>query len=1553
MIYKISEKAKYTAAGRALSIILALALVFGALVPGLGTIKAGAAGTLNFSESYNVKVSISVTNDADGWNSASCKIYAKEFCGTGPERKVQEYDIKSSIDDDNETWTVTESCGHSFPSKVVIYTDFGGGVTWREWGADVNIYVNDVNVKSAHLVVKSSIFSSSDQTDTLTIDKIHYPYPKTINVLNHHPDIEDMPAEENFNEFFEDDTEPGRATGNIFINACDVYGVNWYADYGAYGAPDDYTNDSGDGILYGTTGVSAPGVSPGIVYKLYSTKGTDHKSTYTFIYETGCTGHETVTKQVSVYYYFKHTLTVKVNNQAVFTERKFKGDFSDLNDVPMPDGYTLNGFDKTGEGTYDHEARQFTYGDTDAVLTAALKANKYKIAFDGNGATLGRMTNKTATYGTPLQLPANSFSREDNYGAYKFAGWNTKADGSGTAISNRGFAISLTPVSGETVTLYAQWNLIGWNLTLRYPEEMGIPEREVAVSKEPGLNYFEPEQYIDTGADDVHYVYVPQGENLSDINSNMTVDLLYVGEGHNMTSIATTVPPTCPSDGNLGYGEGEHHCTYCGQSREVLLPPLNHEYSEPEWDWELTYSAATAKFTCTRCGDIQRYYTETSCSDNENTRTYTASVQFGGRTYTDTKEEHINHIFFDLNGGSGSLTPVTVIDCDYELPGLHPSSYMPLASFKGWLIGDKIYQPGEYIEAGDFTAIAQWEIGWSEIQRAVDGGATSITLGADVVAGPEDGPIIIPSGKTVNINLNGHKIDRNLDAPVQDGSVIKITGGTLNLTDSKGTGMVTGGNTAGNGGGIYVESGTLNLASTCNIAFNRAAGNGGGVYVESGRLSMSGGLVTDNICGGNGGGIYVDNASAFEMSYTSEVSRNACVSSNPLTGGVYINNITNPNDADDHSFKVSDAVKICNNYSAQSDEAVLADGSASNLAVNEENSIKGLIWYQLEPDALICISGEPGYAYIAPSDGSVTVELVNFRSDSIDYEPALEGGNLVFAGHTHFFGEPVWTWADDFSSASAEFTCTGCGYTETVEATVNAGSNNTHFIYTASAVSGEKTYTDEKRSAKTWNISVAGVPVNGDNCGDVLGDGTVSYNVNTNTLTLTNAVIEMSTREGVAETFEYGIRYNVNRGTSFKIVLNGENRIVDEIRHDDITRKYGIAMFNSGGNDCKPTISGSGSLEITMAAPALESSDAYFCGIHSSGSVTTINGPDIRAFIEGQGPSEGIHCNDKLVITGESDVKCITGANASSKALYAKSLDMAQGTALELVSGGSAVASNCALTEGTAALGAMVNTLNTQEGKVRWDGTTALSSYKYVSIPAEGEEINHFISCSVDKSEVIKGEYLTWTVVTSDEVTWLRLNGSYTPSGGIRKNISALYKSSSTGANVSRTADNGIATWVIRIKASYTGEDSSVLQSWTVSYKAGSDTAYTKANEDSPASVTVYKDAEAYTAATQVLAAFTLVSASVQSENVTADVYAPVTIVTTSDCTKVRIGTGGKFATYQTTTKNNVFYVDDPATGLRTWTVNYKFKGSGPAEYTVNARGSAWGTPKTFTVNIV
>ena len=127
-----------------------------------------------------------------------------------------------------------------------------------------------------------------------------------------------------------------------------------------------------------------------------------------------------------------------------------------------------------------------------------------------------------------------------------------------------------------------------------------------------------------------------------------------------------------------------------------------------------------------------------------------------------------------------------------------------------------------------------------------------IVLGADIVL-TED--MTIEAGKSVTLDLYGHKLDRGLgEASSTGGCVIHIKqGGSLTINDSStdGSGVITGGYNY-NGGGI-LNWGTL-VVNGGTISGNRASSNGGGIC-NYGTATINGGTISGNTASGNGGGI--------------------------------------------------------------------------------------------------------------------------------------------------------------------------------------------------------------------------------------------------------------------------------------------------------------------------------------------------------------------------------------------------------------------------------------------------------------------------------------------------------------------------------------------------------------------------------------------------------------------------------------------------------------------------------------------------------------------------
>lgn len=87
-----------------------------------------------------------------------------------------------------------------------------------------------------------------------------------------------------------------------------------------------------------------------------------------------------------------------------------------------------------------------------ATVTIRTRLKQHNVVFDANGGE-GTMAQQSYSYGEAQALTANGFTRSD----YTFAGWNTKADGTGTAYTDKQ-SITFTPANdGDSITLYAQW----------------------------------------------------------------------------------------------------------------------------------------------------------------------------------------------------------------------------------------------------------------------------------------------------------------------------------------------------------------------------------------------------------------------------------------------------------------------------------------------------------------------------------------------------------------------------------------------------------------------------------------------------------------------------------------------------------------------------------------------------------------------------------------------------------------------------------------------------------------------------------------------------------------------------------------------------------------------------------------------------------------------------------------------------------------------------------------------------------------------------------------
>lgn len=133
------------------------------------------------------------------------------------------------------------------------------------------------------------------------------------------------------------------------------------------------------------------------------------------------------------------------------------------------------------------------------------------------------------------------------------------------------------------------------------------------------------------------------------LQANDRIDFYYVNcptesGDHDWTeNTAKRQEPTCTADGSAFYS-----CSTCGGTKTENLPATGHQYGEPAWTW-IGYESASATFTCandasheeTVAAAVTSAVTKEPTCTEDGLRTYTASVTFGEKNYTDAKTEGI------------------------------------------------------------------------------------------------------------------------------------------------------------------------------------------------------------------------------------------------------------------------------------------------------------------------------------------------------------------------------------------------------------------------------------------------------------------------------------------------------------------------------------------------------------------------------------------------------------------------------------------------------------------------------------------------------------------------------------------------------------------------------------------------------------------------------------------------------------------------------------------------------------------------------------------------
>ncbi|CAM5547613.1 SLH domain-containing protein OS=Lysinibacillus sphaericus OX=1421 GN=LS41612_16060 PE=4 SV=1 [Lysinibacillus sphaericus] len=197
------------------------------------------------------------------------------------------------------------------------------------------------------------------------------------------------------------------------------------------------TQADGQGAAYNANATFQIGTADVILYAQWTKPNT---STYTVTYDANGATSGTV-PQDSTQYEENKTVTVQGNSgQLVRT------------------GYMFAGWNTQadGQGTAYNANETFPIGTADVILYAHwTKPNTptYIVTYHANGATSGTVPQDSALYEENETVTVQGNSGNLVREGYLFAGWNTQADGQGTAYN----ANATFQIGTADVILYAQW----------------------------------------------------------------------------------------------------------------------------------------------------------------------------------------------------------------------------------------------------------------------------------------------------------------------------------------------------------------------------------------------------------------------------------------------------------------------------------------------------------------------------------------------------------------------------------------------------------------------------------------------------------------------------------------------------------------------------------------------------------------------------------------------------------------------------------------------------------------------------------------------------------------------------------------------------------------------------------------------------------------------------------------------------------------------------------------------------------------------------------------
>lgn len=139
------------------------------------------------------------------------------------------------------------------------------------------------------------------------------------------------------------------------------------------------------------------------------------------------------------------------------------------------------------------------------------------------------------------------------------------------------------------------------------------------------------------------------------------------------------------------------------------------------------------------------------------------------------------------------------------------------------------------------------------------------------------------------------------------------------------------------------------------------------------------------------------------------------------------------------------------------------EATGGNLSYQWQESTDGTSWTD--------ISGATSATYTIEA-AATAMDGHRYRCTVSNNAGSATSDEAILTVHVHAWGEPAWSWAEDGKTATATFTCAGCGESQTVDATVVPAvkteptcTESGVTTYTATVEFNDRTCTDTKNAA--------------------------------------------------------------------------------------------------------------------------------------------------------------------------------------------------------------------------------------------------------------------------------------------------------------------------------------------------------------------------------------------------------------------------------------------------------------------------------------------------------